>query len=181
LLQGVGPKTAERLAALGVRTVGELQRADPELLSTRFGARHALSLHNRASFHDESPVETVRIAKSRSNEVTFPSDVIDPIRLETTLIELAGDLAAGLRARSRRARTIAVKVRLDDWTTVTRARTLDCFTDEEATITTTALALLRAYAPPRPVRLLGVRVASFEDEPRDVATPPARTQLALPL
>ncbi len=181
LLQGVGPRTAERLAALGVRTVAELQRADPEMLSTRFGARHALSLQERASFHDESPVETVRIAKSRSNEVTFPSDVSDPIRLETVLIELAHELADGLRARSRRARTIAVKVRLDDWTTVTRARTLDCFTDEDATIASTAVALLRAYAPPRPVRLVGVRVASFEDERGDVAPQQVRTQLALPL
>ena len=93
---------------------------------------------------------------------------------------MASELGAGLRARERRARTIAIKVRLDDWTTVTRARTIPAFTDSSATIAQVALELLRAYAPPRPVRLLGVRVASFEDEspaPEQVAP----VQLALPV
>jgi len=181
LLQGIGPKTAERLAALGVRTVGDLQAADAEMLSHRFGARQAAALQARAYFHDDSPVETVRVAKSRSSELTFPTDVSDPVRLESTLIELAREVADGLRVRARRARTVGVKVRLDDWTTVTRARTLDRFTDETETIAETALALLRAYAPPRPVRLLGVRVASFEDELRVSAPVTLTEQLALPL
>jgi DNA polymerase-4 len=163
LLQGIGPKTAQRLAALEIRSVGDLQRADVALLADRFGERHAEALAARANFHDDSPVETVRIAKSRSSEVTFPADVSDQARLEETLAELARELADGLRVRSRRARTVGVKVRLDDWTTVTRARTLNRFTDERETIAATALELLRSYAPPRPVRLLGVRVASFED------------------
>lgn len=181
LLQGVGPKTAERLAALGVRTVGELQRADPGLLGDRFGERHARALCARAHFHDDSPVETARIAKSRSSEVTFPTDVSDPARLEQTLAELACELGEGLRVRTRRARTIAVKVRLDDWTTITRARSLDRFTDSSETIAATALELFRAYAPPRPVRLLGVRVASFEDEHARPASEAGDSQLALPL
>ena len=93
---------------------------------------------------------------------------------------MAGELGEGLRARGRRARTIAIKVRLEDWTTVTRARTIDGFTDSGETIAAIALELLRAYAPARPVRLLGVRVASFEDEARapDHGAP---VQLALPL
>ena len=85
---------------------------------------------------------------------------------------MANELGEGLRARARRARTIAIKVRLEDWTTVTRARTLDAFTDSGDAIAQIALELLRAYAPPRPVRLLGVRVASFEDEAR--TPPPSR-------
>jgi DNA polymerase-4 len=164
LLQGIGPKTAQRLAVAGVATVGDLQRADHTLLAQRFGERQALALRARAHFHDDSPVETSRVAKSRSSERTFPADVSDQARLEQTLVELACELGVGLRTRQRRVRTIAVKVRLDDWTTVTRARTLPHFTDEGATIAATALELLRAYAPPRPVRLLGVRVASFDDE-----------------
>ncbi len=177
-LQGVGPKTAERLTGIGIRTIGELQVAPAELLAGRFGERQARLLRARAHFHDDSPVETERIAKSRSSEVTFPRDVSDRSELEATMIDLARELADGLRTRALRARTVAVKIRLDDWTTVTRARTLACFVDDAATIGGTALELLRAYAPARPVRLLGVRVAAFEDEH---APAPVEGQLALPV
>jgi DNA polymerase-4 len=180
VLHGIGPKTAERLAALRLDTVGQLQQAAPELLGARFGERMASELHARAHFHDSSPVEPVRIAKSRSSEVTFPTDVADAAALEQALAGMANELGAGLRARERRARTIAIKVRLDDWTTVTRARTIAAFTDSSETIAQIALELLRAYAPPRPVRLLGVRVASFEDESR-APEQVAPVQLALPL
>ncbi len=180
ILNGIGPKTTERLAALGVSTIGQLQAAAPELLEQRFGERMARELHQRAHFHDSSPVEPVRIAKSRSSEVTFPTDVADREALEEALSGMANELGEGLRTRARRARTIAIKVRLDDWTTITRARTIDTFTDSSQTIATVALELLAAYAPARPVRLLGVRVASFEDEAQ---TPlqDAPVQLALPL
>jgi DNA polymerase-4 len=180
LLQGIGPKTAERLAALGIRTVGQLQAAPTELLEQRFGERMARELRARAHFFDETPVEPVRIAKSRSSEVTFPTDVADRQTLERALAGMASELGEGLRARSRRARTIAIKVRLDDWTTVTRARTIERFTDDAQTIGAISLELLRAYAPVRPVRLLGVRVASFEDE-SPACSPRAPVQLTLPL
>jgi DNA polymerase-4 len=180
VLQGIGPKTAERLAALGIQTVGALQAAAPDLLSQRFGERMAGELHARAHFFDDSPVEPVRIAKSRSSEVTFPTDVADATALEHALAGMANELGEGLRARRRRARTIAIKVRLDDWTTVTRARTIDRFTDDSQTIAAISLELLRAYAPVRPVRLLGVRVASFEDE-ADPNPPRAPVQLTLPV
>ena len=121
------------------------------------------------------------MAKSRSSELTFPTDVSDPARLEQTLVELAHEVGDGLRARARRARAVGVKVRLDDWTTVTRVRTLEFFTDQNATIAATALELLRAYAPPRPVRLLGVRVASFDDDEHGGApAASSNSQLALP-
>ena len=181
LLQGIGPKTAGRLAELDLRSVGDLQRADVTLLGGRFGERLAKALHARAHFYDDSPVEVVRVAKSRSSELTFPTDVSDTGRLEEALVQLARELADGLRVRARRARTVAVKVRLDDWTTVTRARTLERFTDESETIATPALALLRAYAPPRPVRLLGVRVAAFEDELARERDEAPGYQLALPI
>ena len=63
-----------------------------------------------------------------------------------------------------RGRTIGIKVRLDAWTNATRARTIEAWTNDQEAITAIALELLRGYAPARPVRLLGVRVASFEDE-----------------
>ena len=181
VLAGIGPKTAERLGAIGIRSVGELGAAAPEVLAQRFGERLARELRARAHFFDDSPVEPVRVAKSRSSEVTFPTDVADTAALERALAGMARELGEGLRARSRRARTIAIKVRLDDWTTVTRARTIARFTDDSETIALISLELLRAYAPVRPVRLLGVRVACFEDELPAPAVPAGPVQLALPV
>jgi DNA polymerase-4 len=96
---------------------------------------------------------------------------------------MARELCEALGRRGRRGRTIAIKVRLDDWTTVTRARTVGAPTNDVALVGDVAIELLRAYAPPRPVRLLGVRVAGFEDvepEPRRAAVPVAG-QMALEL
>jgi DNA polymerase IV len=180
LLQGIGPRTQERLAQLGLATVGDLQRVDADELVARFGARMGRWLKAAAFFHDASPVASRAAAKSRSSETTFDEDVADMGALEQTVRRLASDVCAGLQGKGMRGRTIAIKVRLDDWTNATRARTLDAFTNDAALVTTVALELLRAYAPPRPVRLLGVRVASFEDELRAVAVAPS-PQLALEL
>jgi DNA polymerase-4 len=179
IIPGIGPKTAERLAALGFTTIGSLQRAPEELLAQRFGANHGRDLHARAHFHGSATVATESgPAKSRSNETTFDRDIADPAELEGVLARLAGQLAEGLRRSAARGRTIAIKVRLDDWTTVTRARTLPVAVNDGETVARVAVELLRAYAPPRPVRLLGVRVAAFEDG--DPA-PDADGQLALPV
>ena len=183
-IPGIGPKTADRLAALGLRTIGHLQKADEALLATRFGTNFARFLKARAQFEDDSEVETdTGAAKSVSTERTFDTDVDDLARLEAYLREMSRELCESVRRRGRRGRTIAIKVRLDDWTTVTRARTVDAPTNDEATVTDVALELLRAYAPTRPVRLLGVRLAGFEDvepEPKRAA-PAAAGQLALEL
>jgi DNA polymerase-4 len=179
---GIGPRTADRLAELGLRTLGQLQQADEERLAGRFGANTARFLIARANFEDHSEVETERgAAKSRSNERTFDADTAAPARLEGILREMGRELAEALQQRGRRGRTIAIKVRLDDWTTVTRARTVEAATNDPAIVIDTAVELLRAYDPARPVRLLGVRVAGFEDaepEQRRAPTAPAG-QLAL--
>ena len=183
-MPGIGPKTAERLAELGLRTVGQLQRADEGMLAARFGTRTAGFLIARAEFRGDATVQTEPgAAKSRSSETTFDEDIADLGELETVLRRLSGELCEGLRRRERRGRTIAIEVRLDDWTTVTRARTVDEPTNDAELVTGVALDLLRAYAPPRPVRLLGVRMAAFEDVvegPRKPAPPPGG-QLALPV
>ncbi|HKG37737.1 MAG TPA: DNA polymerase IV [Conexibacter sp.] len=186
-LPGVGPKTAERLREHGIATIGALQRMPEAELAARFGARHGRELHLRAWFHDDSPVSTDRVLKSRSNERTFDEDIASLAELEDILRRLAGELCEGLAKRGKRGRTIGIKVRLDDWTNVTRARTIDVPTCDAAVVTEIALELLRAYAPPRPVRLLGVRMASFaaddgaggETSRRQAAAP--TEQLALPL
>ena len=143
----------------------------------------------RAQFHDSSEVELARAVKSRSSETTFDADVEDAAVLEGVVRRLAGEVAGGLRRRGRRGRTIGIKVRLDDWTTVTRARTIEGFTDEAELVAEVAVELLRAYAPPRPVRLLGVRIAGFDDaepeagparrgRPRRPGSSPSRCRVA---
>jgi DNA polymerase-4 len=115
---------------------------------------------------------------SESTERTFDHDLADPAELERRLAGLADQLCERLARQDRRGRTIAIKVRLDDWTTVTRARTLPVATNDPETVRTVALELYREYAPARPVRLLGVRVASFAHAEQPGA--PDDGQLALP-
>lgn len=162
LIPGIGPKTAERLRALGIETIGALQGHPVDDLVRRFGESHGRGLHHRSHFRDDSPVARGE-AKSRSVETTFDHDIADLGRLEQVLAEQALRLAEALRTRRTAGRTIGIKVRLDDWTTVTRVHTVEAPTNDPAVITAHALALLRAYAPPRPVRLLGVRVAAFAE------------------
>ena len=183
-LPGIGPKTAERLAELGYATVAQLQEADEAQLAARFGDRTARYLKARASFHDDSPVETESgAAKSVSTERTFDEDIASHSELEEILRTLSRELCEGLQRKSRQGRTVAIKVRLADWTTVTRARTLADATNDVALVTSTALELFQAYAPTQAVRLLGVRLASFTDlEPDRPPAPVAPVgQLALPL
>lgn len=120
--------------------------------------------------------------KSRSNERTFDEDIASLPELEEVLRRLARELCEGAQARGRRGRTIGIKVRLDDWTNATRARTIDAATNDVEVVTAIALELLRAYAPPRPVRLLGVRLAGFAEEDASALVPhPPAAQLTLPL
>ncbi len=186
LLPGIGAKTAERLEGLGIATIGALGEADPEALAARFGGRLGPYLRHRARFEDGSPVSGDRVAVSESRETTLPEDVADRAEQHAILARLANELCEALRRHGRRGRTIAIKVRLDDFTTVTRARTLPEATDEAPRVREVARALLDEYAPPRPVRLLGVRVAAFAGEEEAAAKPaaPDRTpagQLALDL
>lgn len=186
IVPGIGPKTAARLAEMGYPTLGSLQDAPIETLQERFGERYGVDLHRRAHLHDESPVVTTRVAKSRSVETTFDVDVADHAQLESILRGQSKRLAEGLQRAETRGRTIAIKVRLDDWTTVTRARSIDTYINDEATIIEVALELFRDYAPPRPVRLLGVRVAGFqgvEEDERAEAQPRGAPpgQLVLPI
>jgi DNA polymerase-4 len=139
-------------------------------------------LRARAGFADDTPLSVERETKSQSAETTFDVDVADRAQLESSLASLSEELCRRLRTRGLAGRTIGIKVRLDDWTNVTRSHTVEEPTDDPAVVGGTALDLLRAYDPPRPVRLLGVRVASFES---DVASsegesPEAQLKLSLP-
>jgi DNA polymerase-4 len=182
VVPGIGPRTVARLEALGIATLGALAAAPEELLVAHFGSRQGPWLRRRARFEDTGEVTTARrVAVSESRETTFDADIADHGRMEQILGRLAGELCAGLERHGRRGRTIAIKVRLDDFSTVTRARTIPRATNDAGEVTAIACALLRDYAPPRPVRLLGVRVASFEDVGTERAAAAGAAQLALPM
>jgi DNA polymerase-4 len=165
LVPGIGPKTVQRLEKLGVTTLAQLRESWSQAeLEERFGPRSGAWLYSRARLEDATPVATSRATKSQSAETTFDYDVADLGQLERQLAELSEELCRRLRKRDLRGRSIGIKVRLDDWTNVSRSHSVAAATNDPEVVGTVALDLLRAYDPPRPVRLLGVRVASFETE-----------------
>jgi DNA polymerase-4 len=164
LVPGIGPKTVGRLEHLGIRSLAALAEAQEAQLVAEFGANHGRDLRRRARFEGDATITPVREAVSESREQTFDTDIGDPARQETLLRGLAAELAARVRRTGSRGRTIAIKVRLDDFTTVTRARTLPVVTDDPDVIAEVAADLLRDYAPTRPVRLLGVRLAWLDHD-----------------
>jgi DNA polymerase IV len=183
LIPGIGPKSVAKLEAKGIRTLAELRAQDPAALEQAFGPRQGRRLHSRACFEDDTPITVVRETKSQSAETTFDVDVSDRAELEAHLTQLAEELCRRLGKRELAGRTIGIKVRLDDWTNASRSHTVEEPTNDPSVVTPVALDLLRAYDPQRPVRLLGVRLAGFDDgsaaaEPAD-APPEAQMQLGL--
>jgi DNA polymerase IV len=174
LVPGIGPKTAERLRACGLETLGKLADAPPDELAARFGPRLGAELRRRARFEDDSPVTQERKVISESRETTFDYDVSGLEALEPILARLVTQLCETLERQQRRGRTIGIKVRLDDFSTHTRARTLTEPVGSADRVGPVAAELLRRFSPPRPVRLLGVRVAGLQ-----AASPDADEQLKL--
>jgi DNA polymerase-4 len=162
LIPGIGPRTAERLGRLGIGTVGALSGAPTDQLAAAFGLRGARALRALARFEHDGPVSEERKVISESRETTFDADITDAAALEAVMGQLVGELCATLARQGRRGRTIAIKVRLDDFSTHTRARTLSVPVSRAEHVGPVALELLQRFAAPRPVRLLGVRVAGLE-------------------
>ncbi len=162
LVPGIGPKTAARLRAMGIDTLGKLGAASPGVLAASFGRRFGAELARRARFEDDTPVSAPRKVISESRETTFDIDIGDRRELESRLLTLVERLCAGLAAQGRIGRTVGIKVRLDDFSTHTRARTLPAAVGTAADVGPVALDLLHHFALRRPVRLLGVRVAGLQ-------------------
>ncbi len=156
-LWGVGPATRRRLAALGVRTVGDLAGLSEEAVVSALGNSHGRHLHALAWNRDARPVEPEREMKSISNEATFATDLTDRARLEREIARLADGVGTRVRAAGRVGRTVQIKVRYANFRTITRARTLREPTDLASEIGAVARDLLAAVPDlDRGVRLLGV-------------------------
>ena len=175
-LWGIGPKTAERLRAEGVDTIGALAAQSPEWFTRAFGQR-AEGVRLRSIGQDDDPVHTERITKSVSSETTFPDDLGDTAELRRVLEELAGGVAGSLERKGLRGRTVTVKMRLADFTTFTRQSTLASPSNEPDPIREMAWRLLsNELTAGRTFRLLGVGVSNFAepDEVRQLPLFPGR-------
>jgi DNA polymerase IV len=161
MLWGVGPKTAARLAELGIKTIGDLARHPAADLARRFG-ENGRDLSRRACGVDDSPVVNEHEVKSISQETTFAQDVHDDEELADTLRGLSAQVGRRLRKAGLAGTTVKIKLRWPDFTTLTRQLSLPGPTDQDIQIFTTALDLLGKVRPKgKAVRLIGVGVSGL--------------------
>jgi DNA polymerase-4 len=173
-LPGAGPKTTERLRRIGVRSVEDLELFGRDALIHLLGRAHGSSLYDLATGLDDRPVESDRQTKSIGSEETFDVDLRDRAALESKAREQAENVGARCRSSGLFARTVAVKVRFGDFTTMTRAKTLVVATSSSSEIAAVAVGLLREVDVAPGVRLLGVALSSL-----DTAREASPTQLDL--
>ena len=163
-VNGIGPKAAAKLGALGFGTVGELAHADPALLRVHFGAHYAEWLADAAQGRDERDLVTDGEPKSISRETTFEHDLSakhDRARLSEIFTWLCERVAADLERKGYVGRTIGIKLRFDDFRTVTRDVTLEAATQDAKEIRRAAGQCLKRIELKRRIRLLGVRVGAL--------------------
>jgi DNA polymerase-4 len=163
-VNGIGPKAAARLETLGIRTIGELAAADPTLLVAHFGRSYGAWMHEAAHGRDDRPVVTRSEPKSISRETTFEDDlhaVRDRERLSRIFTGLCLKVADDLRRKGYEGRTIGLKLRYDNFRTVTRDCTLAEPTSDAAAIRRAAGECLKRVSLERRIRLLGVRVGAL--------------------
>ena len=174
-LPGVGPKTQERLKAEGVNTVGDLAALSDDWLLRTLG-RNGGDMKRLALGQDDRPVQTHRDTKSVSSETTLARDTGDPDALHELVRRLSQDVSRSLERRGLRGRTVKVKLRLSDFTTFTRQKTMGESVQASDQIAEAASGLVRAeIGPGRLFRLVGVGVSGF-DEP-DESSPITQPRL----
>jgi DNA polymerase-4 len=163
-INGIGPRAAEKLATLGVASIADLAAADPALLQEHFGRSYAAWLHAAAHGIDERPVVTHSEPRSISRETTFERDLHprgDRDALSTIFTELCVRVADDLRRKGYKARTIGIKLRFEDFRTVTRDLSLAEATADAASIRHAATECLRRVPLKSKLRLLGVRTSGL--------------------
>jgi DNA polymerase-4 len=161
-LWGVGPKTAEGLRRVGIRTIGELARLDRSTLTSLVGAAGAVKLHELAWARDPREVVERAPEQSMSADATFAADITDRAEMSRELLRLAERVGRRMRASGQRARCVSIRVRWEDFTTVSRSQTLPAATDVTREIHQVAVELLTRLGPQRPVRLLSVKLDQLE-------------------
>ena len=163
-LWGVGKKTREALAMLGVKTIGDLAALPLDLLEKNFG-KHGRSLHNASRGLDHRDVEIEHDTKSVGHEFTFDTDLLEIETIQRELLELATMVAKRLRRYQLQGRTITLKVKYHDFRQITRSTTIKQQTADSKLIFKTVLQLLKKTdAGKKPVRLLGISVSSLKLE-----------------
>jgi DNA polymerase-4 len=162
-LWGVGKKTAERLTGIGLNRVADVAAVPLPRLRKAIGVAAAEHLHALARGHDDRAVVPESVDKSIGAEETFEVDQTDRSVLKQELLRLSERTATSLRRRGLCGRTVSIKVRFGDFTTITRSRTLPVATDVTQEIFRMACRLLDEQTPPGAVRLIGVRVEQLEE------------------
>jgi DNA polymerase-4 len=172
-INGVGPKTAIRLESLGIATVGDLARADPAWLIEHFGASRGAWMHEAANGRDERPVVTFSEPVTISRETTFERDLHarrDRDALSAIFTELCEELAGDLQRKGYVGRTIGLKLRYDNFKTLTRDQTIAEPTQDARAIRRAASECLKRVPLERRIRLLGVRISGL-CRPEELAAP----------
>jgi DNA polymerase-4 len=164
-LWGVGPRTAERLRALGVATLGQLAARDAREMAGIFGPRRAVELHEYALGNDTRPLVSERAYKSMSSERTFGSGETSARRLWVMIQEMGAELAVRLESQGMVARTVGIKLRLEDWRLLTRDRTLPDHCASAERFAAVAADLMREHWHHEPIRLFGLRVSGLMPRP----------------
>ncbi|HHY45864.1 MAG TPA: DNA polymerase IV [Firmicutes bacterium] len=166
-LIGVGEKTEKALNYMGIKTIGELAGYPLHLLERKFGVVGRV-LHRMAWGMDDSPVRSTEFPiKSLSNEYTLPEDTIDQDILKTHLLRLSDEVGRRLRGAGYLGKTIGIKLRYEDFITITRSESLMDFTDSNSTISQKAWELfIRNWQRWRKVRLVGVAVSNLIERRR---------------
>ena len=179
-INGIGPKAAARLAGLGIRTIGELAAADPAMLVQQFGKSFGAWMHDAAHGRDDRPVVTWSEPKSISRETTFERDlhaVRDRAELGTIFTRLCQQLAGDLRRKGYATKTVGIKLRFDDFRSVTRDVTLPAHVMSAHDLRRAAGACLKRVDLTRRLRLLGVRAGSLASLEELVAPRPPEPEL----
>ena len=168
-LWGVGPKTAEKLHRMGVRTIGDLAKQSQKNLIRQFGKLGG-ELYWRSKGIDQRPVQPEQETKSISKEITFSKDVTDADKLQRTIRSMCDDIGWRLRHDGLRGQTVRIKLRWSDFTTLTRQTTFDQPVDSDSVIYEAALNLFtRNWPRGKPVRLIGVGISGFDTNARQMS------------
>lgn len=158
---GVGPKTAEKMKALGIHTGADLRACPLPFLEAHFG-RSARWYYGIARGEDDRPVEPNRVRKSSGSETTFDVDLVEPQAIEAGVIQMADEVWSWCAKHASFGHTVSVKVKFASFRIITRSKTLPLPVTSQAALRELSLALVRtAYPMPEGVRLLGVIVSNL--------------------